>query len=63
MGVSVQRHVPTALSPRERTSVLTRQEAEWASEPVWTQRTVDRIINLQLEDEGEADAARRIVRL
>jgi hypothetical protein len=43
--------------------VLTRQEAEWTSEPVWTQRTVDRIINLQLEDEIEGDAARRIVRL
>jgi hypothetical protein len=36
MEVSGQRHAPAA--PRGRPPVTTVQEAEWASELVWTQR-------------------------
>jgi hypothetical protein len=39
MGVSGQRHAPAALfPPGEGPPVPIVQEAEWASEPVWTQR-------------------------
>jgi hypothetical protein len=39
MGVSGQRHAPgRALAPRKGLPVPTVQEAEWALEPVWTQR-------------------------
>jgi hypothetical protein len=36
--VSGQPHVPAAIYPRGRTPVPTVQEAEWASELVWTQK-------------------------
>jgi hypothetical protein len=39
MGVSGQRHAPAALLPPGKgTPVSLVQEAEWAPEPVWTQR-------------------------
>jgi hypothetical protein len=38
MGMSGQRHSQAALYPRKGPPVPTVQEAEWAPEPVWTQR-------------------------
>jgi hypothetical protein len=38
MGVSGQRHAPTALYPGERTPGTHYTGAGWAPEPVWTQR-------------------------
>jgi hypothetical protein len=39
MGVSGQHHAPgRALAPGKGPPVPIAQEAEWASEPVWTQR-------------------------
>jgi hypothetical protein len=38
MGVSGQHHASAALYPGKRLLVPIEQEAEWAPEPVWTQR-------------------------
>jgi hypothetical protein len=38
MGVSGQRHAPTALCPGKGPPVPILQEAGWAPEPVWTER-------------------------
>jgi hypothetical protein len=38
-GVSGQRHAPAALCPGKRPPVPIGQEAGWAPEPVWTQRS------------------------
>jgi hypothetical protein len=51
MGVSGQRHAPTALYPREMTLVSIGQEVGWAPEPVRTQR---------LEEKSFAPAGDRI---
>jgi hypothetical protein len=37
MEVSCKLHAPAALPPEKEPLVPTGQEAEWASEPVWTQ--------------------------
>jgi hypothetical protein len=36
MEVSGQLHVQAALPPEKKPPVPTREEARWASEPVWT---------------------------
>jgi hypothetical protein len=45
MEVSGQLHVPAALPPAKEPSVLIRQEAEWAPEPVWTLRRRKKILS------------------
>jgi hypothetical protein len=46
MGVSAQRHAPAALYPREKTPIPIVQDAEWASEQVWTQRLEEKYFTL-----------------
>jgi hypothetical protein len=38
MGMSGQRHAPASFTPGKRPAVPIGQEAEWASDLVWTQR-------------------------
>jgi hypothetical protein len=46
MGVSGQRHAPAALYPQGKgPPVPIVQEAEWASEPVWTKRLEEKFLS------------------
>jgi hypothetical protein len=48
-GVNRKHHAPTALHPKDESSILFEQEAGWASTPVWTVWRKDFLILSRIE--------------
>jgi hypothetical protein len=63
MGVSGQRHTPAALLPPGKgPQVPTGQVVEWASEPIWTQEAIWKILCSRRESNPDRPVVQPVVR-